>query len=75
MHAAELSGALAVAAELAEVIHGGVENHDAMVVEAIGDQNAAVRQERHILRLGEMGRVTAGHVLLAKGLQQFLAVV
>ena len=75
VHAAELSGALAVAAELTEIVHRRVENHDAVIVEAVGDQDASVRQERHVLWLREMRGIAAGHVLLAERLQQCLAVV
>ena len=75
VHAAELSGALAVPAKLPEIVQVGVEDHHAMIVEAIRDQDAPVRQERHILRLGEVRAVAARHVLLAERLQQLLAVI
>ena len=52
-----------------------VEDHHAVVVEAVGDQDAAVGQEGDVLRLAEMRGVAAGHVLLAERLQQLLAVV
>ena len=52
-----------------------VENHHAMVVQAVGDENPAVRQKRDVLRLGEVRAVAARHVLLAERLQQLAAVI
>ena len=46
-----------------------------MIVETIGHQDPAVGQECHVLRLGEVRGVVAGHVLLAQCLQQRAAVV
>src|SRR5262245_28257456 len=75
MNAIELPRALAEAAELAEIVHVLVQDHDSMVVEAVRDQDPAIRQERDVLRLAEMGLVRPLHALLAERLQQLAAVV
>ena len=75
VHAVELAGPFAEAAELADVVHLAVENHHAVIVQAVGDENPAVRQKRHVLRLAEVRAVLARHVLLAERLQQLAAVV
>ena len=58
-----------------DVVHVAVENHHAVIVEAVRDENPAVRQKRHVLRLAEVRAVLSLDVLLAKRLQQLAAVV
>ena len=75
MHAVELTRTLAEAAELRDVVHLAVENHHAVIVQAVGNENPAIRQKRHVLRLAEVRAVRALHVLLAQGLQQPAAII
>ena len=60
MDAVELPGALAAAAELAEVVEVLVQDHHAVIVEPVRDEHPPVRQERDILWLGEVGAVASG---------------
>ena len=46
-----------------------------MVVETVGDEDAAVRQKCHVLRLAEVRAVLALHVLLPQRLEQLAAVI
>ncbi len=46
-----------------------------MVVQAVGDENPAVRQKRDVLRLAEVFAVSALDVLFPERLQQLAAVV
>src|SRR5204863_2174193 len=54
MHAVELARSFAEAAKLGEVGQVAIEDHHAVIVETVGDQHAAIRQKRDILRLAEM---------------------
>ena len=68
-------GPLPWPAELADVLQVAVEDHDAVVIQTIGDQNSAVGEKSHVLRLAEMRAVRALHALFAQRLQQFASVV
>ena len=69
MDAVELARAAAHLAEFADVVHVAIEDHDAVVVETIRDENPAVRQKRDILWLAEVRLVAALHALLAECFQ------
>ena len=75
VHAVELAGSLAKAAELRDVAPFAVEDHHAVIVQAVRHENPAVRQKRDVLGTGEVRGIAARNVLLAQRLQQFAAVV
>ena len=75
VHAVELARAFAEAAELRDVVRVAVKDHHPVIVQAVGHQNPAVGQKRHVLWPREVLRILSRNILLAQRLQQLAAVV
>ncbi len=75
MNAVELAGALAETAELGDVASFPVQDDDPVIVQAVGDQDPTVGQERHVLRPTEVRLVVSRNALLPERHQQLAAVV
>jgi hypothetical protein len=75
INAVETARPCSAHSEFADILHVAIEDHHAVIIQAIGDEYPSVGKKCHILRRAEVSAVGALHALLTVRLNQVAAIV
>ena len=75
VNALKLTGCLAARAELTDIFTIVIQNHNACILQPVGDQYMTGGQKRHILRFTKTGTIGAGDILFTQHSDQVLTIL